>query len=196
VLYNPHFEPTLSSWPRWGRKVLEIFAADPDHNLIFAPHIRLFDGAKPADLQALEPFRDHPRIHIDLGGPRAVDMTYTRIADLYLGDVSSQVYEFLRTPRPTVFLNAHGVKWRGDESYGHFAFGPVLDRIEDLAGAVAQAGRDHGRFLATQRAGLAATFDIQPRSSSLRAAEAVAERVTSRMASPVAWRRDHPPVPA
>jgi hypothetical protein len=27
VLYNPHFHPTLGSWPRWGRQMLEQFAA-------------------------------------------------------------------------------------------------------------------------------------------------------------------------
>ncbi len=47
VLYNPHFHPTLGSWPKWGRRILEQFAADERYNLIFAPHIRLFEGADP-----------------------------------------------------------------------------------------------------------------------------------------------------
>ena len=128
----------------------------------------------------LERFRGHPRIHIDLGGPAAIDMTYTRVANLYLGDVSSQIYEFLRTPRPVLFLNVHGVDWAGDESYRHWRYGPVLDEVEALPDAVGAAMASHGDYLAEQQAGFAASFDLQPRSSSLRAAEAIAVRLGGR----------------
>lgn len=174
VLYNPHFDPKLSSWPRWGAQVLERFAADERYNLIFAPHVRLFDQAGAPDLAPVNRFADHPRIHIDLGGPAAIDMTYTRLADVYLGDVSSQIYEFLRTPKPAIFLNAHGVDWAADESYRHWRYGPVLDNVEALPDAVATAIASHGDYLAEQQAGFASSFDLQPRSSSLRAAEAIA----------------------
>ena len=179
VLYNPHFDPRLSSWPRFGRQVLEQFAANERYNLIFAPHIRLLDEAPAATREAVAAFADHPRIHIDLGGPAAIDMTYTRCADLYLGDVSSQIYEFLRTPRPAVFLNAHGVDWRGDESYLHWTYGPVLDSPEGLIEQVAAAFESHGDYQAVQQAGFAASFDIQPRPSSERAAEAIARLLDS-----------------
>jgi hypothetical protein len=180
VLYNPHFDASLSSWPAWGRRVLEQFAAETRYNLIFAPHVRLFDGGAPADLRALEPFRNHPRIHIDLGGPAAIDMTYARVADVYLGDASSQIYEFLKTPRPALFLNAHGVAWQGDESYRHWRYGPVLDSVDNLTSAIEAALRGQKNYLAEQRAGFAESFDLQPRSSSLRAAEAIVERLLRR----------------
>ena len=180
VLYNPHFDPRLSSWPRWGVQVLERFAADDRYNLIFAPHVRLFDQAGAPDLGPVERFQGRPNIHIDLGGPAAIDMTYTRLADVYLGDVSSQIYEFLRTPKPAVFLNAHGVDWVGDESYRHWRYGPVLDDVEALPDAVGLAMASHGDYLAEQQAGFAASFDLQPRSSSLRAAEAIALRLGGR----------------
>ncbi len=177
VLYNPHFDPRLSSWPAWGRQVLESFAEDDRYNLVFAPHVRLFDQAGPADLEAIAPFRDHPRIHIDLGGPAAIDMTYTRLADVYLGDASSQIYEFLRTPKPAVFLNAHHAAWRGDESYRHWLYGPVLETAEGVADAVAAAQAGHGAYLAEQKAGFAESFDLQAVSSSRRAAQAIADRL-------------------
>lgn len=180
VLYNPHFDPRLSSWPRWGVQVLERFAADDRYNLIFAPHVRLFDQAGAPDLGPMERFQGRPNIHIDLGGPAAIDMTYTRLADVYLGDVSSQIYEFLRTPKPAVFLNAHGVDWVGDESYRHWRYGPVLDDVEALPDAVGLAMAGHSDYLAEQQAGFAASFDLQPRSSSLRAAEAIAVRLGGR----------------
>jgi len=177
VVYNPHFDPRLSSWPRWGMEAVEQIAQDGRFNLIFAPHVRLFDQPAAPDRAPLERFEGHPRVHIDLGGPAAIDMTYTRVADLYLGDVSSQIYEFLRTPRPAAFLNAHGVAWRGDESYRHWLYGPVLDGIADLPAALDRAFASHGDYLAEQQKGFAESFDLQPRSSSLRAAEAIALRL-------------------
>jgi hypothetical protein len=178
VLYNPHFDPGLSSWPRWGRQILASMAAQTRYNLIFAPHIRLFDGAKPEDLQAVEAYRGHPNIHIDLGGPATIDMTYTRVADLYLGDASSQIYEFLLQPRPALFLNAHGAAWQADESYRHWRYGPVLDQVDDLSADLEAAFASHPAYLAEQQAGFAASFDLQPQqSSSSRAAQAIADRL-------------------
>ncbi len=42
VLYNPHFNPLLSSWYTVGERVLDWFAAQDELNLIFAPHVMLF----------------------------------------------------------------------------------------------------------------------------------------------------------
>jgi len=183
VVYNPHFHPTLGSWPRFGVKVLEQFAADDRFNLIFAPHIKLFDGASPAALEPLAPFRDHPRIHIDLGGPAAIDMTYTRAADIYLGDVSSQIYEFLRTPKPCLFLNPANVTWQGDESFHHWLYGPVLPDVDNLIDTVEVARQGHASYVGVQEAGFAASFDLTATPSSERAARAIAERVLARTAS-------------
>ena len=177
VLYNPHFHPTLGSWSRWGPQVLAQFAADDRYNLIFAPHIRLFEGADPTTIEALAPFVDHPRIHIDLGGPAAIDMTYTRAADIYLGDVSSQVYEFLRTPKPCLFLNAANVAWEGDESFHHWRYGPVLDHVDHLVDAVASAQRTQGDYIEIQKCGFAESFDLRETPSSVRAAQAIVERL-------------------
>ena len=112
-----------------------------------------------------------------LGGPAAIDMTYTRLADVYLGYLSSQIYEFLRTPKPAIFLNAHEVDWVGDESYRQWRYGPVLGHVEALPDAVGSAMASHGDYLAEQQAGFASSFDLQARSSSLRAAEAIAVRL-------------------
>ena len=36
-------------------------------------------------------------------------------ADVYLGDVSSQVYEFIYKPRPCLFLNSNEIEWTNDQ---------------------------------------------------------------------------------
>ena len=41
-------------------------------------------------------------------------------SDSYLGDVSSQVYEFMLEPRPCIQLNDHYADWQGDTNYFHF----------------------------------------------------------------------------
>src|SRR5690606_20184835 len=43
VLYNPHVSPHLSSWYDEGRAVLDWFVEHEDYQLIFAPHVMLFE---------------------------------------------------------------------------------------------------------------------------------------------------------
>ncbi len=103
-------------------------------------------------------------------------MTYTTAANLYLGDVSSQVYEFLYQPRPCLFLNSHGVAWQGNPDYEHWNAGPVIDRPELLADGLSQAFATHAStYLPIQQEMLARTFDISDVPSSQRAANALLE---------------------
>jgi hypothetical protein len=178
VLYNPHFSAALGSWPLWGRAVLEAFANQDRYNLIFAPHLRLFRGRSAQDTPELRPYRDVPHIHMDLGDTSAaVDMTYTRAADVYMGDVSSQAYEFLKQPRPCIFLNPRRLSWRGDPSFAHWQLGEVLEGCADFVKATQRAGVSHSAYLQAQVEAFESTFDLTPRSSSQRAADAIASLV-------------------
>lgn len=162
VLYNPHFEPALSSWPAVGMKVLEVMAAQDRFNLIFAPHMRLFEPVTPARQMGFDRFQGLEHLRIDLGSDASCDMTYTLGADLYLGDVSSQVYEFLCKPRPCVFLNTHDVVWRDNPNYRFWALGPVL-RAADVAtlpDRLADAIARHGEWRTAQETAFAANFDL------------------------------------
>lgn len=162
VLYNPHFEPHLSSWPRDGFAVLDHFAAQDRWNLIFAPHVRMFDRQRPEWLARLERYRAIPHLRIDTGSDASIDMTYTQAADVYLGDVSSQIAEFLVRPRPALFLNSHGVRWQDDPNYLCWQLGPVLDGVDGLGPALAAAVAGHGQWIARQRDYFRATFDADP----------------------------------
>lgn len=151
VVYNPHFKPELSSWPSMGIKVLDFFAASRDYNLIFAPHIRLFDHHRIALHAALDRYRRLPHIHIDTGSDRSIDMSYTEAADIYLGDVSSQVIEFLVRPRPCLFFDAHDADWRHSPDYLHWHMGPVLRSLDALPQALAEAQPKHGQWREAQQ---------------------------------------------
>jgi len=182
VLYNPHVSPHLSSWYKDGRAVLDHFLADDRYNLIFAPHVMLFHRRfvvtmdrlridRPGIIEAR--YRNAPNIHIDLGSNASTDMTYTNAADLYLGDVSSQVYEFLVRPRPCLFLNSQAVDWRGDPNYLHWQAGEVIDSPKDLGAALARAFETHPRYQAAQRQLFQRSFDLTEEPSADRAARAI-----------------------
>jgi hypothetical protein len=166
VLYNPHFRESLSSWPAFGMALVAAFARTPGLDLIVAPHIRA-SGAMRRAVAALARGPLPPNIRVDPGSLHSVNMDYTRAADIYLGDVSSQVYEFLCQPRPCVFLDPRGIDWRGDMHYRHWHYGPVAGSVDAAMAAVAQAvaGRAaHGASAQAQRqrAGFVASIAEAP----------------------------------
>jgi len=186
VLYNPHVSPHLSSWYRMGRSILDFFVGSDRYNLIFAPHIMLFERrfalsidrfaiAFPGKIAAR--YRRAPNLHIDLGSPRSTDMSYTNAADIYLGDVSSQIYEFLLRPRPCLFADAHGIAWEDDPSYAHWRAGPVFRDAGRLGETLDRAVAEHAdRYAPIQRAMFEQTFDLTDEPSSERAARAILTR--------------------
>lgn len=185
VLYNPHPSPRLSSWFRHGRGVLDHFLASDEYFLIFAPHVMLFERKLVVSIAPLaiatpgtidRKYHECPHIHIDLGGPACVNMTYTNGADLYLGDVSSQIYEFLYTPRPCLFLNSHNVEWEGDANYAHWRAGPVIAGPDQLAAGFGNAfGEQERLYRPIQQEMFAQSFSLTERPSAVRAAEVVAK---------------------
>lgn len=184
VLYNPHVSPHLSSWYKQGRAVLDYFLGSDRYNLIFAPHIMMFKRRVAVTIDKLRfglPGKLHrryaaaPNIHIDLGSAALTDMSYTNGADIYLGDVSSQIYEFLKSPRPCLFLNSHGIDSDRDPNFAHWQSGPVISRAGDLGRGLEEAVADHpGRYRSVQRRLFDHTFDLTGEPSSARAARAIA----------------------
>ncbi|MDT8415191.1 MAG: CDP-glycerol glycerophosphotransferase family protein [Flavobacteriaceae bacterium] len=133
VIYNPHFNRLTSSWYKHGLEVLEYFYQSKEFNLIFAPHIYLFNRKgflKPADIP--QKYFEAENIFIDLGSVSSSDMSYALAADIYLGDVSSQVFEFVIMPRPCVFINSHLTAWQDDLSYRFWQMGLVIDGVGQL----------------------------------------------------------------
>lgn len=195
ILYNPHFSPALSSWYRAGRTVIDWFATNPEFNLIVAPHVMLgrrpvhrspgtgkwgWTGGIPAR------YRSAPNIRIDFSSPRLFDMSYTNAADLYLGDASSQVMEFLLHPRPCVFLNVRRHEWRGDENFAHWRLGPVVDDVADLGATIRSSLANPDAYRPAQQEHFANTFDLTREPSAARAARAIAALLDEERAPVVA----------
>jgi hypothetical protein len=176
VLYTPHYG-VHGSWEKAGLDVLNAFAGQGEFNLIFAPHIRLFESpeVRRAWGERVASLGSSKQIFVDLGSERSIDMTYTELADIYLGDVSSQVYEFLRRPRPCVFLNPHNLDWRSNQDYAHWNFGPVVASAQGIVEAVRSARASHASYRPAQEAAFARTFDQRGTPPSERAASAIAK---------------------
>jgi hypothetical protein len=138
ILYNPHFDHGLGSWQGFAGALIDSVVADGRYNLIIAPHIRMFEMASEGKRDIWQQRAIADQVIVDLGSKRLSDMTYTSQADIYIGDVSSQVYEFLTIPKPCLFIDAHGVAWKNNPDYAMWQFGPVCSDMAQIMDALDQ----------------------------------------------------------
>lgn len=175
VIYNPHHTKSQSSWHKMGCDILDYFYESNDYNLIFAPHTMLFKRAWSKGGTLPSRYKSSENVLIDTGSRALSDMTYLRASDIYLGDASSQVYEFLEGPRPCVFLNAHHTNWQNDPHYRHWTFGPVVDDIAKLDAALGEIETGHKKYISTQLDSIEYTFSSSDVSVGVRGATAIAQ---------------------
>lgn len=185
VIYNPHVAPHLSSWYRSGPAILNWFADHPEYELIFAPHIMLFERKVAVTIQpprlgfpgSISPkVRNARNILVDTNSRALTTMDYLNRADIYLGDASSQVYEFLLEPRPCIFFDAHGFDWMSDKNFAHWHLGSVIDDVGRLGDALSGAHAEHRSiYQPLQQQMLRYTFELSDTPSSVRAARAIME---------------------
>lgn len=163
ILYNPHFDPQFSSWQTHGRELLNYFKDHKTYNLIVAPHINLFNKlGVDGDTSFLDNYKNCPNIYIDTGSTSCVDMVYTRHAQLYIGDVSSQVMEFIIEPKPCIFINAHKVNYKNNHNYYFWKFGQVIQSIQELHIALQNAEQSFPNFKSIQVEAIELSFHIEP----------------------------------
>ena len=151
VLYTPHWQRHRSSWWDWGPEIVRRVIAEGRYNLIFAPHQRLIEGA-PALRAFCADLQNRTDVHCDLDSFAMVDGSYTAAADIYLGDTSSQVLEFLMRPRPCVFLNPWQTAWENDPSYAMWVCGDVVSKIDEVLPALARIPEKQARYAPIQAA--------------------------------------------
>lgn len=189
VLYAPHFRPSLSSWDRYGLDIIRAFAAQDRFNLVVAPHIRRFDHVPDSVKDPIKALAVPGKIIVDLDSERLVDMTYTGGADIYLGDVSSQVYEFLAEPRPCVFVDAHQTDWQDNPDYLFWTLGDVASTPEEVLPAIEAAQARHPLYAARQRQALIDSIGEGMEGAAARSAEAIVQHLQLRPMSLLRARR-------
>ena len=190
-LYNPHFDPHMSSWYDHGADLLQFFYENPDrYNLIFAPHVMLFykkvhispEYRVTRKRPDIDPkYYDAPNIRIDVDSPRLFDMSYTLSADAYIGDVSSQVYEFLYRPRACFFIDTHSMTAPGaPPEYDFWNNGPVVRTAKQLIPLLPDHVTIAAQYRDAQEQRMAYTADqSDPRPASERGAEALGRYIES-----------------
>lgn len=191
-VYNPHFDPYLSSWYRFGPDLLRWFAeseAGRACNLVFAPHVMLFrkklhispeyrTARIRPDIPAEALGADN--ILIDTGSRALFDMRYTLAADAYIGDMSSQIYEFLAIPRPAFFLDGWShTSDEGEETRMHWRAGPVARSVAELTALLPDWRRIGEEYRGEQERLFGWTFDQSGAPSTKRAAQAIIAAVMS-----------------
>jgi hypothetical protein len=187
-VYNPHFDPYLSSWYDFGPKLIDWFAGHPEFNLIVAPHVMLFRKKFHWSLEyrtgrfrpEIPSSASASNILVDVDSLRLFDMSYMRASDAYIGDASSQIYEFMNNPRPAFFIDARHTAWSGDPRYHHWQAGPVAMSLNELTARLPDYQAVGAEFEPAQRALFAETFDPSPIPASERGAAAIAAFMAQR----------------
>lgn len=175
VLYNPHWQPEYSSYNTYSKFILEYFKANVGYNLIFAPHILLKHWKTHYHYNLnLDDYKSDS-IYIDFGSRYSADNSYIKIADLYIGDVSSLIYEFIALePRPCIFLNAHSVNWKNNLYYRFWELGRVVEYKKDFDEIFKLSINDNS-FELLQKERIKEYMDIADIPASKRAAIAIKE---------------------
>lgn len=184
AVYNPHPAPHLSSWYKDGNRIIDGLVSKGAHTF-FAPHIMMFERRYAISLESksirrpppvASRFRTNTAVTIDTSGPALSDMSYMMLADAYIGDASSQVYEFLKIPRPCVFINSERHDWEGNPDFAHWRAGVVIDDAARIGDALDEAISSHdGTYRPIQERMFADTFDLTDTPSSVRGAQAIVE---------------------
>lgn len=186
-VYNPHFDPHLSSWYDAGPDLLRWFASDAGQafNCIFAPHVMLFRkklhispefrvARRRPDIPAEALEADN--ILVDTDSERLFDMSYMLGADAYIGDVSSQMYEFLARRRAAFYLDCRSRPDADDEQWHMFwKSGPRVASVAELVPLLPRWQDIAKEYRPAQDELLDYTFDPGTASASSRAAKVIGE---------------------
>lgn len=191
-VYNPHFDPHLSSWFDAGPELLRWFASDAGqaYNLIFAPHVMLFRKtihiSPEYKISKVRPEIPKealaaPNILIDVDGPRLFDMSYMLGADGYIGDASSQIYEFLVRPRPVLLLDPNNALGsQGEATLPFLRTGRRVESAAALVSALAEWRILGEHYRNEQEQLIAHSFALPDIPASERAADAIAAAIAGR----------------
>ena len=108
--------------------------------MIFSPHPLVGHLSTKRGYEINEKDIAEDNILVDMGSNQCLDGTYTSIADIYIGDISSMVTEWvLQKPRPCIFINAHNVNWKNNENYYMWKFGKVVNELKEFKEAVTES---------------------------------------------------------
>lgn len=150
-LYNPHWDNSLgqSSWSKFGEKILNFFFDSPQYNLIFAPHILL---DKYFGLKLENKYFQAPNILIDINSDKLYNGFYIPHTDCYMGDVSSQYFEFLLCNKNIqgIFINVTLMDWEYLNHYEYWKNGDVAESFDELKNLIEEYAKQNKAYSKTE----------------------------------------------
>ncbi|MBI5873364.1 MAG: CDP-glycerol glycerophosphotransferase family protein [Candidatus Omnitrophica bacterium] len=152
ILYNPHFERSLSSFFDQGAMLIKAIYDTGRYNVIFMPHPDL--ARKYPRL--VEEVRSFPGVAL-INRPK-VNLEYMATSDLYITDISSSVYEWFYFNRPVLFFNTKKVAWKTNPYYASWASGDVAEDVPGALKAIEHALANPEEHGAIRRQLFAQTF--------------------------------------
>ncbi len=171
IMYNPHFDPSQSSFFDMGEELLEALSKSSKYNIIFMPH---------PDLA-----RKHPRL-IDktraLPGVTVVDrpkinLEYMAVADIYITDVSSAAYEWLYFKKPALFFNTKRADWKNKGIYPVWGCGRVAEDVPAMCEAIEHSLKHPEEFREKRKEVFDSTFSGHDSNASKRAAQTIIDMI-------------------
>jgi len=180
VLYTPHWEPKLTSYKKYSKILLEFFKNNSQkYNFIFAPHLLIKHWRVHYNYETNFDEFISDNVIIDFGSDYSTDGTYLNVSDVYIGDVSSMVYEFIAMKnRPCVFLNANEIEWKNNTDYRFWQYGSVVEEPKEFESKLNEAFNNND-FLLFQKERIVEYLNITDVSSSKRAANVIDKLVES-----------------
>lgn len=158
IFYNPHWIKEYSSFFDHGISILDQLSKQDEYNLIFAPH-SLLTTRNPSIVPKVMVYQKYDNIHIDLGTRACHDMSYIKLSDYYLGDISSQALEFiLHRERPCLYIS-NKPKLDSDYHFDSWEFGDVIINTSKIITQIINSAKQHEIiYSAIQRKVSKATF--------------------------------------
>ena len=179
VFYNPHWLKEYSSFYNHGVSILDQFADNKDYNLICAPHSLLTTRNKSL-ISTIKKYSKYENIHIDLGSQNCHDMTYLKISDIYLGDISSQALEFLlHKKRPCIYIDVNQLNIDKYEFHS-WELGEVVSNSDNIFETINKSNTLHqSKYTVLQMELLKKLFHNESISPSELAAQSIYNYLTS-----------------
>jgi len=175
ILYTPHWDPELSSYKEWSREIIDYFKLNQQYNLILAPHIQLKHWKFKYGYDTNFDISKASNILIDFESINSVNGTYLYASDIYIGDVSSQVYEFLAVkPRSCIFLNPKKLAWKNNPDFKFWELGNVIEDFNEFDTVLSKSILQNF-YSELQSNRLKSYISVTKQKPSQRAAEAILE---------------------
>ncbi|MDP6878906.1 MAG: hypothetical protein QGI18_09930 [Candidatus Marinimicrobia bacterium] len=150
--YNPHWDLSLSSYKKWSKRIIQYFLNNKQFNLIFAPHPLIKNYSSRNKINIDIEIDKSNNIILDFYSNNTIDGSYLHAADVYIGDVSSMVTDFIiKKNRSCIFINSYEIDWRNDKSFNFWNCGKVINKLEEFDSAITSSLKQN-KYVKSQQA--------------------------------------------